>query len=613
MLRLVALLILVASVRSQATYGACYGASTTCCFTLEFEMLPGMTNNATAGQIKSGQLLSPDTFKALGVYIWSDALRPRSTERYPLGFLNSSSVPAGEQWGPLKSTKNDGIVASLFDSLVPLRPLRLGSTDTIPSYTLHLNFSSAFKSTPACISSVRLLRTYSMDQRMSATVRLLDKDGEEKSKVSSPWSYTLRTNEVDLEFTTPNVNQLDITWSGFGFAALANVRACYPTNSLDACAVCGGNGASCGAPAPNAGPKPGDPCTNASMTNPVCQPGRYDRNLTCVPNLLNVTKEICNGVDDDCDGVIDQGATVSPITCGVGECKRTVYRCGYTGETFNSTCTPGEPTTEICDGLDNDCDGLIDEDFVCERPIEGVPVIPVGVCVEGRLGGTGPCYAHFGYFVKEEHFNVSIHYPSDESAILYPAATPALWQPTYVPSVPVFFEPGSHSIDAFKVELPACSGPTSSAVWKLGDGVGHYLEAEVDGDAIKPCEDGAYVPRTTLVWPITPIVDDTCIRRANGSCSIRLGYFNPNWDVPIAYLDIASGVNEVYYSGGVAGPKQPASVSTAPPPNLFTPGRVHDAYVATWQCPTGQETLHWVLVSGVKNVTKQAWANVICP
>ena len=216
-----------------------------------------------------------------------------------------------------------------------------------------------------------------------------------------------------------------------------------------------------------------------------------------------------------------------PLVCGVGECKKIVYRCGYLGDPWNATCIPGQPTTEICDNLDNDCmnppvfillitlgDGEVDEDFVCERPIEGVPVVPIGICVEGRFHD-GPCYAHFGYFVREEHFNISIHFPTDESSILYPAATPALWQASFVPNVTTFFLPGAHSLDAFKVELPACSGPTSSAVWRIGDGMGHYLEAEVDGDAIKPCEAGDYVPRISLLLPITPIVDETCIRRAN--------------------------------------------------------------------------------------------------
>jgi len=52
-----------------------------------------------------------------------------------------------------------------------------------------------------------------------------------------------------------------------------------------------------------------------------------------------VPEEICNGVDDDCDGDIDEGQLNA---CG---------KCGPTED-------------EICDGVDNDCNGLIDEDLV---------------------------------------------------------------------------------------------------------------------------------------------------------------------------------------------------------------------------------------------------------
>ena len=55
---------------------------------------------------------------------------------------------------------------------------------------------------------------------------------------------------------------------------------------------------------------------------------------TCTPST-----EVCNGRDDDCDKQIDEGGV-----------------CDGTG------CTP---TAEICDGVDNDCDGQIDEGLNC--------------------------------------------------------------------------------------------------------------------------------------------------------------------------------------------------------------------------------------------------------
>lgn len=66
--------------------------------------------------------------------------------------------------------------------------------------------------------------------------------------------------------------------------------------------------------------------------------------------------EICDGLDNDCDSSIDEG--LGQTTCGVGACARTVDRC--VGGALQ-TCIPGDPAPEVCDGMDNDCDGQTDE------------------------------------------------------------------------------------------------------------------------------------------------------------------------------------------------------------------------------------------------------------
>ncbi len=74
--------------------------------------------------------------------------------------------------------------------------------------------------------------------------------------------------------------------------------------------------------------------------------------------------ESCNGVDDDCNGLVDEGLTHAPLTCdatvaGVGTCVAP-YSCSGVG---GWTCTPATPAVEVCDFLDNDCDSAIDETF----------------------------------------------------------------------------------------------------------------------------------------------------------------------------------------------------------------------------------------------------------
>ena len=94
--------------------------------------------------------------------------------------------------------------------------------------------------------------------------------------------------------------------------------------------------------------------------------------------------EECNKIDDDCDGDIDEGLGEDVVTCGVGACEHTVTDCegGDLPE-----CDPFEGSSmEVCDGIDNDCDGDTDE---------GIPDITCGmfdceVTVPGCIGGMVP-------------------------------------------------------------------------------------------------------------------------------------------------------------------------------------------------------------------------------
>ncbi len=74
------------------------------------------------------------------------------------------------------------------------------------------------------------------------------------------------------------------------------------------------------------------------------------------PAIHPGVEEICNGVDDDCDGDVDE--RVRP-TCGEGWCRREAPGCDL------ALCVPGTPTTETCNFLDDDCDGLVDEGDLC--------------------------------------------------------------------------------------------------------------------------------------------------------------------------------------------------------------------------------------------------------
>ena len=68
--------------------------------------------------------------------------------------------------------------------------------------------------------------------------------------------------------------------------------------------------------------------------------------------------EVCNKIDDDCNGTIDDMGTVN---CGLGICAHMVQLCvdGQADE-----CDPLEGAIEeLCNGLDDNCDGNTDEDW----------------------------------------------------------------------------------------------------------------------------------------------------------------------------------------------------------------------------------------------------------
>ncbi|MBI3183734.1 MAG: hypothetical protein HYZ28_16475 [Myxococcales bacterium] len=98
--------------------------------------------------------------------------------------------------------------------------------------------------------------------------------------------------------------------------------------------------------------------------------------------------EVCNGVDDDCNGKTDED--LGETSCGAGGCRRTVANCAN-GQV--QACVAGDAGTEICDDKDNDCDGASDNGFdkladlahcgACNSPCappNAVPLCDGGVC-----------------------------------------------------------------------------------------------------------------------------------------------------------------------------------------------------------------------------------------
>jgi hypothetical protein len=81
---------------------------------------------------------------------------------------------------------------------------------------------------------------------------------------------------------------------------------------------------------------------------------------SCTPAAPAPNDSACNGIDDDCDGQVDEDFAGTPTACGVGACASVGVSTCSAG-VLQSTCVPGPPGVEACNGIDDDCDGEIDE------------------------------------------------------------------------------------------------------------------------------------------------------------------------------------------------------------------------------------------------------------
>lgn len=154
---------------------------------------------------------------------------------------------------------------------------------------------------------------------------------------------------------------------------------------------------------------PGVTTARAPSTGADCNDGN--------PAVNPTSPEICNMVDDDCDGMIDEGVTLACYTDGDGDgfapAGATETRtCGVCGgsrtsrspiiaiDCDDSVSSINPLGAERCNGVDDDCDGIVDPGCACTTGTSETCGIATGVCEEGTRfcvsGAWGPCDGSVG-------------------------------------------------------------------------------------------------------------------------------------------------------------------------------------------------------------------------
>ncbi|HET8932687.1 MAG TPA: MopE-related protein [Polyangiales bacterium] len=96
-------------------------------------------------------------------------------------------------------------------------------------------------------------------------------------------------------------------------------------------------------------------------TTPICAKGEF---ICRFGDKYEMTESLCDGLDNDCNGKVDESFPMLGTTCevGVGACKtKGVQRCAGSGKSLSCDAVPGTGSDEVCNGLDDDCDGMADE------------------------------------------------------------------------------------------------------------------------------------------------------------------------------------------------------------------------------------------------------------
>lgn len=294
----------------------------------------------------------------------------------------------------------------------------------------------------------------------------------------------------------PAMSDPDAECRGFScsdyYGPFDGLGRCFPHAAVsDDAATCNGGGA----------------CTGPSTLCPT-QPLGATPQIDCDDTCQSVVPGTCTGGTPGLCMDIDRGT----ITCGTGACMRSVPRC--VGGT-EQMCSAGGGAPEICNNIDDNCNGSVDDgppSTLCPPPGGGVAVT---ACLAGGMCTISSCTPGF-YDVNGTYADGCECVDTGGAATCGMAINLGSLGPGTSTTSPLGTIPLPGLDDWFRVQFPPLNMPnlagvgTPRIVFSTNDGGAYRFEVQSDGCAgVLPCGGGAGSATALDDWSMTDNAGDT--------------------------------------------------------------------------------------------------------